>query len=125
MWKPKFGMLRPPVAPKQFNPENSLRLRVLSPETRTGVFHWRKARISKRSYVVKAALGGTDRETELAAYKRRDQPSLKRPLRATVRGLPDSQGSPRGRARRMCHRQGSHESRRELRGSADIDLDVE
>src|ERR1700720_773643 len=104
-----------PVAPQQFNPENSrlfARLRVLSPETRTGVFYWRKARVSKRSYVVKAALGGTDRETELAAYRRRDQPSLKRPLRATVRGLPDSQGSPRGRAGRMCHRQGSHESRR-------------
>jgi hypothetical protein len=28
----------------------------LPPETRTPVFHWRKARISKRSYVVKAAL---------------------------------------------------------------------
>jgi hypothetical protein len=58
-----------PVAPQQFNPENSrsfARLRVLSPETRTGVFHWRKARVSKRSYVVKAALRGTDRETELA-----------------------------------------------------------
>src|SRR5450755_446427 len=56
------------------------RLRVLSPETRTGVFHWRKARVSKRSYVVKSALRGTDRETELAVDRRRDQPSLKRPL---------------------------------------------
>src|SRR5450631_758669 len=43
-----------------------------------------KARVSKRSYVVKAALRGTDRETELAVDRRRDQPSLKRPLRAAV-----------------------------------------
>ena len=48
-----------PVAPQQFNPENSRLfawLRILSPQTRTGVFHWRKARVSKRSYVVKAAV---------------------------------------------------------------------
>src|ERR1700676_2276544 len=81
-----------PVAPQQFNPENSrlfARLRVLSPETRMGVFHWRKARVSKRSYVVKAALRGTDRETdretELSVYRPSDRSGLKRPLRAAVR----------------------------------------
>jgi len=55
MWKPKLGMLRSYWAPQQFNPENGrLSARLPTTPTRTGVFHWRKARISKRSYVVKA-----------------------------------------------------------------------